>query len=72
MDFIIIQVDQRDTGKGTPLQRAFSNSLPTFFHVPKSKVPREGNHEQRFSMVCKSSNSRPSLVFVPPALKSCL
>ena len=56
----------------TPLQRSFSSSLPIFSPVPKSKVPREGNLEQCFSMVCKSSNSLPSLNFVPSALKSCL
>ena len=33
-DFISVQVDQIDAGKGTPLQRSFSNSLPTFSHVP--------------------------------------
>ena len=71
-DFISAQVDQIDTGKSTPLQRGFCNSLRTFSHFPKSKVRREGNYEQRFSMVCESANSRPSLVSVPPAFKSCL
>ena len=71
IDFLSVQVDQIDTGKGTPLQRSFSNSLPTFFHGPKSKILREGNHEQCFSMVCKSSSSRPSLIFVPPAFRTC-
>ena len=51
----------------TPLQRSFSSSLPIFSPVPKSKVPKEGNLEQCFSMVCKSSNSRRSLIFVHPA-----
>ena len=55
-------IDLIDAGKGTPLQRSFSDSLPTFSHVPKSK---EGNRQQCFSMVGKSSNSRPSLIFVP-------
>ena len=36
-DFISAQVNQIDTGKGTPLQRGFSNSLSTFSHVRKSK-----------------------------------
>ena len=38
MDFISVQIDQIDTGKGTSLQRRFFNSLPTFSHVPKPKV----------------------------------
>ena len=70
IDFISVQIDQIDTGKGTPLQRSFSNSLPTFFHGPKSKILREGNHEQCFSMVCKSSSSQPSLIFVPSAFRT--
>ena len=57
------KIDQIDIDKGTPSQRSFSNLLPTFSHVPKSRVLGEGNHEQCFSMVCKSSNSRPSLFF---------
>ena len=72
MDFVSVQIDQIDTDEGTSLQRSFFNSLPTFSHVPKPKVPRDGNHEQYFSVVCESSNSRPSRVFVPPAFKSCL
>ena len=67
MDFIGAQVDQIDTGKEVSLIHYL-----TFSHVPKSKVPREGNHEQRFSTVCKSSNSWPSLIFVPLAFKSYL
>ena len=67
MDFISAQVDQIDTGKEVSLIHYL-----TFSHVPKSKVPREGNHEQRFSTVCKSSNSWPSLIFVPLAFKSYL
>ena len=31
---ISVRIDQTDTGKGTPLQRSFSN---TFSQVPKSK-----------------------------------
>ena len=56
------KTDQIDIDKGTPSQRSFSNLLPTFSHVPKSK---EGNRQQCFSMVGESSNSRPSLIFVP-------
>ena len=58
------KIDQIDIDKGTPSQRSFSNLLPTVSHVPKSKVLGEGNHEQCFSMVCKSSNSRPSLIYL--------
>ena len=61
------KIDQIDIGKGTPLQRSFSDLPSTFSHVPKSNVLREGNHEQCFSTVCKSSNSQRSLIFVAPA-----
>ena len=46
------------------------NSLSTFSHVPKSKVLRDRNHKQSFSVVCKSHSSWPSLVFVPTTFKS--
>ena len=36
MDFHSVQVDQIDTGMGTPLQRSFSNSLHQFSSVVQS------------------------------------
>lgn len=72
MNFISVKIDQIDIGKGTPLQKVSPNLPSTFSHVPKSST-KEGNHEQCFSMVYKSYNSRPSCVclffffVVPPS-----
>ena len=72
IDFINVQIDQIDTGKGTPLQRSFSNLLPTLSHVPKSKVPREGNHGNVSQWFVKAPLAGPHLFLFPLLSKAAL
>ena len=70
-DLIKLQVLQMGTKFGTPLSRNILSSVPTFSHIFKSNFPNVGNQSQCFSIVWKSSKSLCSLVFAPPALRSC-
>ena len=69
MDFISAQVDQIDTGKGTPLQRSFSDSLSTFSHVPKSREGTMSNVSQWF---VKAPIAGPRLFLFPSLLEPAL
>ena len=72
MDFISAQVDQIDTGKGTPLQRSFSDSLSTFSHVPKSKYQEKGTTSNVSRWFVKAPIAGPHLFLFPSLLEPAL